>query len=193
MTATFNDFVKYCEADLGRPATTMRRLGKIVRTTPSKRGRGASNIDARDSVAGLLAALLPVTESNAAATIDYTSRLPLFFISSESRSEALGRARSIGIDVLTNFGQALAVIIDRLRTPEHRLTESVFVDFYNSGRSAIISFLPDDRDGGFSLHFARADEQPPLVTTYSRIDLRVLRSLADMLGPLPNAPPPPPY
>jgi len=193
MSATFNDFVKYCEADLGRPATTMRRLGKIVRTTPSKRGRGASNIDARDSVIGLLAALLPVTESNAATVVHHTSRLPLFFISSEDRPASLERARSLGIDVLTSFGQALAVIIDHLRSPASLLTEAVFVDFYNGGRSAIISFLPDDRGGGFSLHFARADEQPPLVTTYSRIDLRVLRRVADMLGPLPNALPPPPY
>lgn len=189
MVATFNDFAKFCEADLGRPATTMRRLGKIVRATPSKRGRGASNIRATDSVTGLLAALLPVTESNAAAVVHHTSGLPLFFISSEDRADVPDRARSLGIDVLTNFGQALAVIIDHLRSPASSLTEAVFVDFYNGGRSAIISFLPDDRGSGFSLHFAHADEQTPLVTTYTRIDLRVLRRLADMLGPMAIPPP----
>lgn len=193
MVATFNDLAKFCESDLGRPATTMRRLGKIVRTTPSKRGRGASNISAADSVTGLLAALLPVTESNAAVVVHQTSRLPLFFIAAEDRADALDRVRLLGIDVLTSFGQALALIVDHLRRPASSLEEAVFVDFYNGGRSAIISFLPDDRGRGFSLHFARADEQPPLVTTYSRIDLRVLRRLADMLGPLSNNRPPPPY
>jgi hypothetical protein len=106
--------------------------------------------------------------------------------------------RDINIRPLNDLGEVLTAVVDAIRSGAFaRWTsngdKTLTLDFNDGGKTAMLFALPLTRTGIF-MSFAdpeSCDERGPSVSRVVRLDERLLQDIANALGPLPNAAPPP--
>jgi hypothetical protein len=190
-------------------ADNMRKAGQLP---ASKRGFGALDYDSAATVNLLLATLLAPTASRAVETVQRLRAQPLtsahYNVTVETPppggrvKAAFEAVKPLGIKWAENYnvGSFLDAVLDSMRSGAFADwsdgSGEVVVDFFGGGRSTMISFDRFETRSelaGFSFEVDKLATPPPVEHTV-RVNCRLLRGLAETLGPLPIAAiSPPPY
>jgi hypothetical protein len=202
--AVSSDIAEFLRKDLGAPVGTshlhMGHLRKAKILPSSKSGFGAATFQSQNGVDVLLSMLLAPSNSKAVATVQRVRGLEmrLAVFEGASRGDTLrdqGRnvfeyLRGLGIGPLNSFGNVLTTVVDALRSDAFtKWAAGIVVDFHDGGTFAQLYILPTKHRRGIVLSFGQDEKSPP-VSRILRIDERILRSLAETLGPLETLTPP---
>ena len=213
--APFKEVADYCADELGFSFGIAKLHGAHLRKAgilpPSKRGFGALELDTTNAVDLMASLLLAPTNLEAIETVSTIRSRRLTSVhfnslSSEAPPEgrihaAFSSVRALGIGFLDNHtvGSTLDRVVNAMRSGAFAnwagAHGDVIVDFHDSGRGTLIYF---DRHCVNEAAVFSFDEDknapPPPVERMVRVNGRVLRGLATVLGPIPEtAIPPPPY
>lgn len=208
----YDDLATATGIPFGTVHDTAKQLSKGGVMPPAKRGRGSIGYDSAMTVSLLLATLLAPTASRGVETIQRLRAQPLTSVHFNMLDPTMppgGRVKAafesvqpLGINWHDNYTVAsfLERVLDSMRSGAFDTWSgdggSVVIDFFSGGRSTMICFDRFDvrtEMASFAFEVDKLAAPPPVERTV-RVNCRLLRGLAETLGPLPIAAiSPPPY
>jgi hypothetical protein len=193
--SSLQQVARILEKPTGIPFPTIKRHIADLRTerliAASKRGMGANLATSGDAIKILLGTLLTPT-----TVVRALGLLPAFAASEAhdtlpEATDAYYRATlAVGVP-RGGLLETLVGILDALRAGAWSEAEQhdISVELYNGGEGATVTLFPPGRRNSLHMTFGFSAGEP--IDRIIRIRGRVLRDLANLLGPLPAAIPPP--